>query len=173
MGGSIWFLQHHWLNSGAAVEYVIEHLATQVHDASTRALLNELVEANVAFLDLSDPKQAELVDIIADELPSHVAGLADTELRDNLTKIFEDLYRFAREQQEYNRDPSQDTYFTIGPAPARYFDLEILKSIIQDHLDDVDYVRIDVSDYSIEQRAMLKNYIAELDNPRVLIVDNH
>jgi hypothetical protein len=170
MAGDIWFLQHHWSNSGAAVAYVMEYLANRVRDISTRLSLTELIEANVLFLDLSDPKQAELVDIIADDLPAHVAGLDDTQLRENLTAIFQDLYRFAREQQDYNRNPAQDIYFTIGPNPARYFDIENLKRSVQRHLDHADYVRVDVSDYTAEQRAAVKGYVGELGNPRVLII---
>ncbi|MHA7651902.1 hypothetical protein ACX9NE_12230 [Mycobacterium sp. ML4] len=171
MAGSIWFLQRHWLSSGAAVEYVMQFLASRVHDPSTTAWLTELVEANVVSgLDLSDPSRAELVDIIADQLPSHVAGLDDEKLRDYLTKILEDLYRFAREQQDYNRDPTQDTYFTIGPNPAKYFDIDNLMRGIPDYLNEVDYVRIDVSDYTPEQRAVVRKYVAELKNPRIIIV---
>jgi hypothetical protein len=170
VAGDISFLQHHWMGTSHSVEYVMEFLAGRVADASTRGLLNDMIEAGVAFLHLADPKQAELVDLIADELPSHVANLEDSQLRENLTRTFEDLYRFAREQQDYNRDPTQDTYFTIGPYPARYFELENLKRIISRDLKRVDYVRIDVSDYTEEQRAMVREYLAELANPRVLIV---
>jgi hypothetical protein len=38
------------------------------------------------------------------------------------------------------------------------------------HLDEVDFVRIDVSKYTAEQRKMVRNYVAELANPRVLII---
>jgi hypothetical protein len=158
------------LSSGGAVEYVMEFLASRVHDPSTRDLLTDMVESNVVFLDLSDPERAELVDIIVDELPSHVASLENTQLRESLTKVFEDLYRYAREQQDYNKDPTQETYFTIGPNPARYFHIENLKSIISDRLNKADYVRIDVSDYTAEQRTRVRDYVAELANPRVLIV---
>jgi hypothetical protein len=170
VAGDIWFLQRHWMSSGGAVEYVMKYLASRVHDPSTRDLLTDMVEANVVSLDLSHPKQAELVDIIVDELPSHVAGLEDAQLRESLTTAFEDLYRFAREQQDYNRDPTQDTYFTIGPYPARYFRIENLKGSVLRHLTEVDFVRIDVSDYTAEQRVMVRDYINELANPRVLIV---
>jgi hypothetical protein len=170
VAGDIWFLQRHWMSSGWVVDYVMEFLASRVDNASTRDLLSELVEANVVFLDLRDPKEAELVDLIADELPSHVASLEDSQLRENLTVTFKDLYRFAREQQDYNRDPTQDTYFTIGPHPAEYFTIENLKRRISGYLDDVDYVRIDVSDYTEEQRAMVREYLAELANPRVFVV---
>jgi hypothetical protein len=37
-------------------------------------------------------------------------------------------------------------------------------------LNSADYVRIDVSDYTPEQRALLRDYVTELANPRVLIV---
>lgn len=147
----------------------MKFVASRVHDPSTRDRLAKMAEAGVALLDLRDPQSAELVNIIADELPSHVAGLEDSQLRENLTNIFEDLYRFASEQQDYNKDPTQDTYFTIGPNPARYFHLEILIQSVLSHLKEVDYVRIDVSDYTAEQRAMVRDYVNELADSRVLI----
>ncbi len=91
-------------------------------------------------------------------------------MRGYLTNIFEDLYRFAREQQDYNRDPTQDSYFTIGPDPAKYFHLKTLMVSIASHLDKVDYVRIDVSNYTPEQRAIVRTHVAELKNPRIIIV---
>jgi DNA-binding transcriptional ArsR family regulator len=170
VAGSISFLQHDWMSTSHAVQYVMEFLASRVNDLSTRGLLTDMVEANVASIDLSDLKQAGLVDIIADQLPSHVARLVDPQLRGSLTKVFEDLYRYAREQQDYNRDPTKDTYFTIGPNPATYFDIEVLKRSISRHLKKVEYVRIDVSRDTAEQRATVRDYVDELANPRILIV---
>lgn len=126
MAGDIFFLQHYLSSTTGAVQYVIEFLASRVHDASTKALLTDMVEANVALLNLKHPKRAQLVDIIADHLPSHVANLEDTKLRENLSTVFDDLYRLAREQQNYNRDPTPNTYFMIGPDPSKYFKFEIL-----------------------------------------------
>jgi hypothetical protein len=170
VAGDIFFLQHHWSSSGGAVTYVIGFLADRAHDASTRELLADMAAGNVSLLNLSDPARGDLVDIIVDELPSHVAGLADTQLRETLSDTFHDLYRFAREQQAYNRDPTQETYFTIGPNPGQYFRLEDLERTISRHLNETDFVRVDVSDYDPQQRAMVRDYIAELANPRVLIV---
>jgi hypothetical protein len=169
VSGDIWFLQRNWSSTGGTVTYVMEYLASQVGDPSTSARLSELAEANEAFLDLSDPRHAELVDLIVDALPSHVAGIEDAQHREYLTGVFKDLYRFAREQQDYNSDPTQTTYFTIGPNPARYFRLENLKRRIPDHLAKTDFVRIDVSNYTAEQRAVVRDYVAELADPRVLI----
>ncbi|MCV7199592.1 hypothetical protein [Mycobacterium angelicum] len=170
MAGDIFFLQREWSSSGAAVEYVMRFVASRVSDPSTRNRLIDMVDAGVSLFNLSDPKCAELVDIIADQLPAHVASLEDAQLRKNLTSRFEDLYRCAWEQQDYNRDPTQETFFTIGPDPARYFNLEILKLTIADHLKKVDYVRTDVSSYTDEQRAAVRDYVDKLRNPRVLIV---
>lgn len=83
--------------------------------------------------------------------------------------IFEDLYRCAGEQQDYNRNPNQETYSTIGPYPARYVDTDHLMRRRPDYLDKVDYVRIDTSDYTPERRAMVRNYVAEGGNPRIII----
>lgn len=172
MGGTIFFAQHDWGASSWATRFVLEYLASRVADASTKEMLIELVENHILMLDVSDPQQASLVDIIADELPSHVAHLEDPELRKILwnSTLFEELYRYAREQQDYNRDPAQDIYFTIGPNPSRYFHLKSLMVSVALHLKRADYVRIDVSDYTPEQRAMVRDAVAELGDPRVLIV---
>lgn len=170
MSGDIFFLQHNWSGSGAAVEYVMEFLASRVRDPSVSEELYDMIRANVVLLNLSEPASSELVDLIIDELPSHVANLKDTRLRDHLTKIFANLYRYAREQRNYNRDPSQDTCFTVGPYPARYFRLDNLMSLALGQLTKTDYVRIDVSDYTPEQRAVVRDYVDKLGNPRLLVV---
>src|SRR5579875_1720446 len=126
MAGTIFFAQHHWAASSWATRLVMEYLASRVDDTSTKNKLIELVENNVLMLDLSDPKQAPLVDILADELPHHPPVLADPRYEKLLTELLAELAAYAREQQDYNRDPTQDIYFTIGPNPARYFHLNSL-----------------------------------------------
>src|SRR5579875_3147981 len=153
MGGTIFFAQHDWAAPSWATRLVMEYVASRVDDAATKNELIELVENNVLMLDLSDPKQAPLVDILADELPHHTPVLADARYEKLLTELLAELAAYAREQQDYNRDPTQDIYFTLGPGPARYFKFEILKRLVQHHLGEADYVRIDVSDYTAEQRA--------------------
>ncbi len=132
----------------------------------------ERVENNLLSLDLRDPERASLVDIIADELPSHVAHLEDAELRNIFfgSTLFEELYQYARDQQNFNKNPTQDLYFTIGPGPAGAFHPKSLMSYVTPQLERADYVRIDVCDYTAEQRAMVRDYLAELADPRVLIV---
>lgn len=169
MSGDIAFLQRWWMSSGGAVHYVMEFLASRVRDTAATERLTELVAANVAFLDLGDPECAELVDLVADELPLHVAGLEDAQLRSSLTRTFADLIRYAKEQQDYNRNPTQDTCYTVGPHPARHFDLDRLMSIALRQLNKTDFVRIDVSDYTPEQRTLVRDHVAELANPRVLV----
>jgi hypothetical protein len=171
MAGMIVFSQHDWSASSWATRFVMEFLANQTGDDSAREKVTELVDNNILSLDLRGPESAPLVNLIADELPVYIAGLKDAELRELLTDpLFEELYRYARGQQNYNKDPTQDVYFTIGPNPAGYFRLNNLKISVDSHLNSADYVRIDVSDYTPEQRALLRDYVTELANPRVLIV---
>jgi len=170
VSGDIFFLQHNWSGSGASVEFVMEFLASRVRDPSVSEELSDMIRDNVVLLDLSDPASSELVDLIIDELPNHIATLEDTRLRDHLTKIFANLLCYAREQRSYNRDPSQDTCFTMGPYPARYFRLDNLMSSALRQLTKTDFVRIDVSDYTAEQRALVRDYVDKLGNPRVLVV---
>ncbi|MEE6175390.1 hypothetical protein [Mycobacterium sp. 050134] len=158
------------MSTGGAVDYVMRFLAERVSDPRKSAWLEEIADANVKMLDLSNPEDSELVDIIVNELPAHVTSLEDHRLRDSLAEIFEDLYEFAREQQDYNRNPTQATYYTIGPSPPQYFDLQILRRIVERELAKVNYVRIDVSDYTPEQRAAVQRYVAELPDRRVIVV---
>lgn len=150
----------------------MEFLAGRVGDQATKKLLNDMLASDVAFLRLDDPAQAELVDLIADALPAHVASLDDAQLRNTLQHRFTDLYDFAREQQRYNCNPTTDTSITIGPLPAAHFHLGTLKSSVESYLKKVDHIRIDVSDYSPEQRAAVSDYVAQIGNPRVEIVGN-
>ncbi|OHU98231.1 hypothetical protein [Mycobacterium talmoniae] len=170
MNGHISFLQREWMGGGRATAFVMEFLASRAPDAATRNLLSDMAETNCTFLDLRDPKQAQLVDLIVNELPLHVAGLEDTAVRNNLAAIFEDLYQFAREQQEYNRDPTRNTCFTIGPHEGRYLDISVLNRIIMSQLGNVNYVRIDVSKFGTEQRTTVRDYVERLADPRVWII---
>jgi hypothetical protein len=125
------------------------------------------------ILDLREPKRAPLVDTIADALKSHVAQLEDAELRTTLCSgtLFEELYQCARDQQNH-KDPTQDIYSAIGPLPAKQFHLKPLMRYVASALERADYVRIDVADYTAEQRAMVRVAVAELTNPRVQVVDD-
>ncbi|MDP7722473.1 hypothetical protein [Mycobacterium sp. TY814] len=148
----------------------MEFLASRVRDPSIGRHLADMARANVDLLDLSDPSSVELVDLIVEELPGYVARLHNAEQREYLSRVFADRYKYAREQQNYNQDPLQDTYFTIGPNPARYFRLDNLERRIVSQLSKTDYVRIDVSEYTPEQRALVREYVKHLGNQRVLIV---
>ncbi len=172
MAGIIFFAQHHWDASSWVIRFVMEYVASRITDASTKETLIELVENNILILDLRDPESALLVDIIADELPSHVAQLEDAELRNILCSgtLFEELYQCARDQQNHNKDPTQDIHFTIGPLPAKRFHLKTLMAYVASVLERADYVRIDISDFTAEQRATVRVAVAELANPRVLVV---
>ncbi|CAN5614523.1 hypothetical protein BH09ACT7_BH09ACT7_23900 [soil metagenome] len=104
MAGSIFFDSHNWPSSSSKLFYVFEYLADHVSDADTRARLRELVDENIPLLDLRDPQDSVLVDLIADSLPQHLQRLPDEEQRRNLSKAFEDLITFAQEQQSMNQE---------------------------------------------------------------------
>jgi hypothetical protein len=102
MAGDIFFSKHNWAASSWATFYVLEYLANRVPDAPTKEKLTELVENNIPMLDLRDPQLAQLVDIIADDLPRHVPVLEDSKLQQDLTTLLAELVKYAREQQVEN-----------------------------------------------------------------------
>jgi hypothetical protein len=64
------------------------------------------------------------------------------------------------------------SYDAVGNFPAKYFDSqwENLQAQIIDHLKKADYVPIDVSKFSAEQRLLVQNFVDNLGNDRAFIV---
>lgn len=102
MAGMIFFKKHNWPASSWLTFYVMEHLASRVGDITTRENLMELVENNVPMLDLRDPGQAPLVDILLNDFPQHMPVLKDSKYQPDLKALINKLLEYAKEQQEEN-----------------------------------------------------------------------
>jgi hypothetical protein len=103
MAGMIFFTDNKWGVSSWLTFYVMEHLASNVDDAATKAELQELVENNIPMLDLSDPEKAPLVQIIIDDLPQHIPVLQDPTYQPELVELIAQLVEYAKAQKQHNR----------------------------------------------------------------------
>jgi hypothetical protein len=171
MAGGFTFARSGWTSGWSAVYYVMRFLAERVEDPATRDEINERMDNNVPFLNLSDPDQGPLVDIIANDLMRDGPPVsANPEYQAAFTQLMVELVDCAREQQDYNRDPTGPSYYRLGPGHARFFDLDRLANRVSECLQKYDCVRIDVRYYTAEQRATIRDHLAALGGSRVSIV---
>jgi hypothetical protein len=103
MAGMIFFTGNEWGVSSWLAFYVMEHLASKVDDAATKAELQELVENNIPMLDLSDPEKAPLVQIIIDDLRRHIPVLQDPTYQLELVDLIAQLVEYAEAKEQHNR----------------------------------------------------------------------
>lgn len=96
MAGSIFFVKHNWSSRSSATFYVFEFLISRLPDGPAKNRLQEYVDNNISMLDLRDPKESQLVDLIADALPPHIEKIEDTRIRENLSVLLRDLFEFER-----------------------------------------------------------------------------
>ena len=102
MAGMIYFSKHSWDASSWLVFYVMEHLASQIDDPTTKMEILERVENNLPTLDLRDPEKAPLVEIIVEDLPKHMPVLKDQTYQADLVALINELVDYAKEQQAQN-----------------------------------------------------------------------
>jgi hypothetical protein len=108
MAGSIFFANNTWSSKSSATFYVFDFLIDRLPESGTKSQLQEYVENNIAMLNLRNPDQAELVDLIADDLPQHLEATEDPSRRENLHRLLDDLILFAKEQQAYNAQAQRE-----------------------------------------------------------------
>jgi hypothetical protein len=170
LAGGFSFARRTWGANWSMTYYAMEFLAERAADPSTKDRIRDLLDNNVPFLDLRDPEQAPLVDILADELVNHVPPYRDPEAQRIALQIMTEIVECARDQQEFNRDPNPRMYYHFGPNPAKYFDADGVIDFALRYLHRAESVRIDVSYYDPEQRKILRERLAELADPRLMIV---
>ncbi|WP_156689798.1 hypothetical protein [Mycobacterium sp. Marseille-P9652] len=102
MAGTIFFSKRNWSASSWATFHVLEYLSQQAGDPATKDMLDELVANNIPMLDLRDPQHANLVNILADDLPQEMPVLDDKDLQHKLQALLSELVDRAREQQQIN-----------------------------------------------------------------------
>jgi hypothetical protein len=109
MAGSIFFTRRNWSSRSSATFYVFEFLISRLPDGESKSRLQEYVDNNIPMLDLRDPAQSQLVDLIADDLPQHIKSIEDPVVRENLNILLADLFLLAKEQQVHNAKTGEGT----------------------------------------------------------------
>jgi CdiA C-terminal tRNase domain len=68
-----------------------------------------------------------------------------------------------------------ETYDAVGNFPPQYFNAQwpALQNAIRAHLIKADHVPVDVSQFTAEQRSIVRAFVDGLGNPRVFIVGDH
>ncbi|BDX32211.1 hypothetical protein TUM20985_27580 [Mycobacterium antarcticum] len=102
MAGSIFFEGGDWAASSSRIFFVLEFLASKLPEGPDKDELQELDTENLPFLDLRPIDRRQLVDLIADELPTRVQSISDASSRKDLEEAISDLVRLARLQQAAN-----------------------------------------------------------------------
>ncbi|MCV7283252.1 hypothetical protein H7J88_26810 [Mycolicibacterium flavescens] len=105
MAGSIFFASDSWHGKSSTTFFVMDFLISQLPDGEIRSQLQDLVDNNIAILDLREPGQSALLDLIAEELPQHIESIGDARIRENLTTRLADLVSLARTQRQKTRQP--------------------------------------------------------------------
>jgi hypothetical protein len=104
VSGSIEFVAGRWDGKSSATYFVLDFVAKQLPAGPEKLRIRELADDNVLLLNLSDPRDSVLADIIAADLPRHVAGIEDEDRRRNLHTMLANLYELAKRQQQYNSE---------------------------------------------------------------------
>jgi hypothetical protein len=103
MAGMIFFTENSWSASSWLTFLVMERLADQIDDSAMKDKIIERVDNNLPTLDLSDPTQSPLLDIIVEYLPHHIPVLQDPTHQPDVDLLINQLVGYARTQQQHNR----------------------------------------------------------------------
>lgn len=99
MGGFIQFTSDSWSSSSSMTRYVFEFLLDRLPDGPARSELGELNENNVLLLDLREPANRGLVELLAVALPKHVEHIRDGTLREAFGPALMELSEKADRQR--------------------------------------------------------------------------
>jgi hypothetical protein len=83
------------------------------------------------------------------------------------------LVRSPHEGVDFIDPVTGETYEAVGNSPAEFLNLDKFLGRIKDHTDKADYVPVDISTFSAEQRSIIRRFVDGLGNPRVFIVGDY
>lgn len=83
------------------------------------------------------------------------------------------LQRSPHEGADWIDPATGQTYDGVGNFDARFLDLDDFCDQIRRHAGKVDYVPVDISTFTEEQRTFIRRFIDGLGNPRVFIVGDY
>jgi hypothetical protein len=102
MGGFIRFADGDWAWSSSATRILFNLLTSRLPKGERRARVAVLRDHNVLMLDLRDPAEADLVDVIVDDLPAYLAAAVDSDVAAALAPGFAELSWLAALQRHHN-----------------------------------------------------------------------
>ncbi|MUL84765.1 MULTISPECIES: hypothetical protein [unclassified Mycolicibacterium] len=82
-------------------------LEERVADVDRKAEMRELRDENILMIDLRDPSDDELVEIIVNELCGYLATHFDTDTCKAMELGFSELHRLAASQHRYNQESAR------------------------------------------------------------------
>lgn len=101
MSGIVRFITGDWTGSSSSTRILFDLLIEHLPDNARKAQIVELYDNNVLMLDLRKPSEADLIDIIVEEMPAYLATYFDADLKAALTPAFEELSRLALAQRQH------------------------------------------------------------------------
>jgi hypothetical protein len=103
MGGFVRFVDGDWSWNLSTTRIMFDLLVDRLPDGDRKTDIAELRDNNVLMLDLRDPSQDQLVEIIADNLYDYVDRRFAPDIRQTLAQPFEELHRLAVGQLRHNQ----------------------------------------------------------------------
>ena len=78
-------------------------LASRLSDGNRKAEIRDLLDNNVLILDLRDPSEGLLIDVILNDLEDYLTSRFETDTCRDFQPGFVELLRLAESQQRFNR----------------------------------------------------------------------
>lgn len=103
MGGFVRFVDGDWSWNLSTTRIMFDLLVDRLPDGDRKTDITELRDNNVLMLDLRDPSQDPLVEIIANNLRDYVDRTFAPEIRQTLGPPLDELHRLAVDQHRHNQ----------------------------------------------------------------------
>ncbi len=103
MGGFFRFVDEDWSWNTSLTVIVFDLLEDRLPDGDRKNEMCELRDNNVLMLDLRDPSDDDIVEIIVNDLKSYMASRFGPEMWKSFEPGFSELLRLASAQHRYNQ----------------------------------------------------------------------
>jgi hypothetical protein len=108
MSGFVEFVDGNWSWSSSLTRIMFDLLEDRLPEGR-KAQMRELRDENILMLDLRDPAEDPLVEIIVNDLNGYLATRFDTDARKDFEKGFSELLRLAAAQHRHNQESVTET----------------------------------------------------------------
>lgn len=102
MGGHFRFLNENWSWNTSLTVLVFDLLEDRLVDSKRKAEMAELRDENILMLDLRDPSQDDLVEIIVNDLDDYLAARFNPDMWRSFGRGVPELLRLATAQHRFN-----------------------------------------------------------------------